>query len=137
MGFPGVSSYVASKFALEGWTETLRLEMKPVGIQVVLVEPGSFETDIWTRNATIAARMQSPESPNAGRVAKWRRRMETSKPRANPQVVADGIAAIVENPRPRLRYVFGRAGKMGVWLKRLLPWSVLEWMLIKASGVDK
>jgi hypothetical protein len=63
--------------------------------------------------------------------------METSKPRANPQVVADGIAAIVENPRPRLRYVFGRAGKMGVWLKRLLPWSVLEWMLIKASGVDK
>jgi len=137
MGFPGVSSYVASKFALEGWTETLRLEMKPVGIQVVLVEPGSFETDIWTRNATIAARMQSPESPNAGRVAKWRRRMETSKPRANPQVVADGIAAIVENPRPRLRYVFGRAGKMGVWLKRLLPWSVLEWMLIKASGMDK
>ena len=42
IGFPGVSGYVASKFALEGWAETLRLEMKPLGIQVVLVEPGSF-----------------------------------------------------------------------------------------------
>ena len=137
MGFPGVGSYVASKFALEGWTETLRLEMKPVGIQVVLVEPGSFETDIWTRNAIIAARLQSSDSPNAGRLARWRARMETSKPRANAQVVADGIAAILDNRRPRLRYVFGRNGKLGVWLKRLLPWSVVEWLLIKGSGMDK
>ncbi len=51
LGFPGVSSYAASKFALEGWTETLRYEMASLGIQVVLVEPGSFDTDIWTRNA--------------------------------------------------------------------------------------
>ena len=58
MGFPGVSSYVASKFALEGWAETLRLEMKPLGIQVVLVEPGSFETDIWKRNAILSASTQ-------------------------------------------------------------------------------
>jgi len=137
LGFPGVGSYVASKFALEGWTETLRLEMKPVGIQVVLVEPGSFETDIWTRNRTIAEGLLRVDSPNAGRLAKWRRRMETSKPRANAQVVADGIAAIVENRQPRLRYVFGRDGKMGVWLKRLLPWSVVEWIIIKASGMDK
>ena len=51
MGYPGVSSYAASKFALEGWTETLRFEMLPLGIHAVLIEPGSFETDIWTRNA--------------------------------------------------------------------------------------
>jgi len=137
MGFPGVGSYVASKFALEGWTETLRLEMKPVGIQVVLVEPGSFETDIWTRNRTIAEGLLRSESPNAGRLARWRAVMETSKPRANAQVVADGIAAILDNPRPGLRYVFGRDGKMGVWLKRLLPWSLLERLLIKASGMDQ
>ena len=56
MGFPGVGSYSASKFAMEGWAETLRLEMKPLGVQVVLVEPGSFETDIWTRNAIFSAR---------------------------------------------------------------------------------
>ena len=68
LGFPGVSSYAASKFALEGWTETLRYEMKPLGIQVVLVEPGSFATDIWTRNAKQTAGLQDPTSANASRV---------------------------------------------------------------------
>jgi len=135
MGFPGVGSYAASKFALEGWAETLRLEMKPLGIQVVLVEPGAFATDIWTRNANISVGTMDPASPNAARIAKWRIRMESTKPKANPQVVADGIAAILDNPRPRLRYVFGADAKMGVLLRSLLPWGVLERVLIKASGL--
>jgi NAD(P)-dependent dehydrogenase (short-subunit alcohol dehydrogenase family) len=136
MGFPGVSSYVASKFALEGWAETLRVEMKPLGVQVVLVEPGSFETGIWTRNAAISAHTQNAASPNAARIARWRERIETAKPRANPQVVADGIAAILDNPRPRLRYVFGRDAKMILLLRRLLPAWAFERLLIKVSGID-
>jgi NAD(P)-dependent dehydrogenase (short-subunit alcohol dehydrogenase family) len=137
MGFPGVSSYCASKFALEGWAETLRLELKPLGIQVVLVEPGSFETDIWTRNANVSAATRDPHSPNAARIAKWRLRMESPKPKANPQAVADGIAAILANPRPNLRYVFGTDAKMGLLMRRLLPWSALERFLIKASGITE
>ena len=136
MGFPGIGSYAASKFALEGWTETLRLELKPLGIQVVLVEPGSFETDIWTRNATISAGTEDANSPNAARVADWRKRIQDGKPKANPQEVADGIAAILDHPRPRLRYVFGRDAKMILLLRRLLPWSVFERLMIKASGLD-
>jgi len=135
MGFPGVGSYAASKFALEGWAETLRLEMKPLGVQVVLVEPGSFETDIWNRNAAISTGTQDANSPNAARVAKLRSRVQDGKPKANPQVVADGIAAILDNPRPKLRYVFGRDAKMGLLLRSLLPWSALERLLIKASGI--
>jgi len=137
MGFPGVSSYAASKFALEGWGETLRMELKPLGIQVVLVEPGAFETDIWSRNAVLSDAMPDAQSPNAGRIAGWLVRMESSQRRGNPQAVSDGIAAILDNPRPRLRYVFGRDAKMGLLLRSLLPWSVLEKFLIKASGVDK
>jgi NAD(P)-dependent dehydrogenase (short-subunit alcohol dehydrogenase family) len=136
MGFPGVGSYAASKFALEGWAETLRLEMKPLGIQVVLVEPGSFETDIWSRNAAVSAGTQDAQSPNAERVAIWRKRIQDGKPKANPQVVADGITAILDNPRPKLRYVFGRDAKMILLLRRLLPWSVFERLLIKAGGID-
>ena len=136
MGFPGIGSYAASKFALEGWTETLRLELKPLGIQVVLVEPGSFETDIWTRNATISAGTEDANSPNAARVADWRKHIQDGKPKANPQEVADGIAAILDHPRPRLRYVFGRDAKMILLLRRLLPWSVFERLMIKASGLD-
>jgi len=135
MGFPGVSSYTASKFALEGWAETLRLEMKPLGVQVVLVEPGSFETDIWTRNAIIAAGAQNTSSPNAARAACLLSRRETGKLKANPQVVADGIAAILDNPRPRLRHVFGKDAHFGLLLKRLMPSGILEWLLIRVTGI--
>jgi NAD(P)-dependent dehydrogenase (short-subunit alcohol dehydrogenase family) len=135
MGFPGVSSYVASKFALEGWTESLRLEMKPLGIQVVLVEPGSFETDIWTRNAILSASAQDANSPNAARTARLLSSRESGKLKADPQVVANGIAAILAEPRPRLRYVFGWDAHLGLALKRLLPSRVLEWVLIKVSGI--
>lgn len=135
MGFPGVGSYSASKFALEGWAETLRLEMKPLGIQIVLVEPGSFETDIWTRNAILSSATQDANSPNAARVERLLRSREKGKLKANPQVVANGIAAILDDPRPRLRYVFGKDAHLGLALKRLLPSRVLEWLLIKVSGI--
>jgi len=135
-GFPGAGSYTASKFALEGWTETLRFEMKAPGIQVVLVEPGSFDTDIWTRNAKISARTLDPNAPNAARVARWRAALEKNNKRANPQVVADRIAAILANPKPKLRYVVGGDAKFALTLRRLLPWSMFEGMIVKLSGVD-
>jgi NAD(P)-dependent dehydrogenase (short-subunit alcohol dehydrogenase family) len=136
MGFPGVGSYTASKFALEGWTETLRFEMKPLGIQVVLVEPGAFETDIWTRNAKLSAGLQSSDSPNASRISGWRKRMTGDKKRANPQVVADTIAAVVENPRPKLRYVVGKDAKAALVMRKLLPWSLFERIIVKSAGLN-
>jgi NAD(P)-dependent dehydrogenase (short-subunit alcohol dehydrogenase family) len=133
-GFPGLGSYVASKFALEGWTETLRIEMKPLGIQVALVEPGTFETDIWS-HSTISAQTTDPNSPNAARVARWRKRIESGTKKADPQIVADGIAAILDNPRPRLRYVFGRDARLALALRAGLPWFAFESLLARAGGV--
>jgi NAD(P)-dependent dehydrogenase (short-subunit alcohol dehydrogenase family) len=137
MAYPGVGSYAASKFALEGWTETLRFEMKPLGIQVVLVEPGAFETDIWTRNAKLSAGLQSLDSPNTGRIAGWRKRITGDQKRANPQVVAETIAAVLENPRPKLRYVVGKDAKAGLLLRKVLPWSVFERIIVKSAGLDR
>ena len=135
LGFPGVSSYAGAKFALEGWTETLRYEMKPVGIQVVLVEPGSFETDIWTRNAKLSAGLSDPKSANAGRVEKWRSRVGKQK-KADPAVVADLMVRILETPRPRLRYVVGRDARMALAMRAILPRAVFEGMLEKVSGME-
>jgi NAD(P)-dependent dehydrogenase (short-subunit alcohol dehydrogenase family) len=137
LGFPGMGNYSASKFALEGWTECLRYETKPLGIQVVLVEPGAFETDIWTRNAKIAAGLLDPNSPNAPRISGWRARIESGKKKADPQVVADTIVQILETPRPKLRYVVGTDAKAGLFLKRILPWSALEWFITKNTSLDK
>ena len=137
MGYPGVSSYAASKFALEGWTETLRFEMLPLGIRVVLVEPGSFETDIWTRNAKQTAGLQNPDSANAGRVARWRARLaQGAKNRADPQLVADAVAGILENPKPKLRYVVGNDARMTLMMRRLLPAGLFERIVVKMSGMD-
>ncbi len=137
LGYPGASSYAASKFALEGWTETLRFEMLPLGIQVVLVEPGSFETDIWTRNAKLTASLRDPASANAGRVTRWRAKLaEGAKNRANPQVVADTIADILENPKPKLRYVVGKDAKMALMVRRILPAGMFERMIMKMTGMD-
>ncbi len=137
LGYPGVSSYAASKFALEGWTETLRYEMLPLGIQVVLVEPGSFETDIWTRNAKQTAGLRNPDSANATRVTQWRAKLaQGAKNRADPQVVADAIAGILENPKPKLRYVVGKDAKMALMMRRILPAGMFERMIVKMTGME-
>jgi NAD(P)-dependent dehydrogenase (short-subunit alcohol dehydrogenase family) len=137
-GFPGVSSYVASKFALEGWTETLRYEMAALGIKVAIVEPGSFETDIWTRNAKLTAKMSDAASPNAARQARWQSRIEANaKNRANPQEVADLIARVLETPEPKLRYVIGRDARTALLMRKVLPAGVFERLMVKLSGLDK
>jgi NAD(P)-dependent dehydrogenase (short-subunit alcohol dehydrogenase family) len=137
MGYPGVSSYAASKFALEGWTETLRFELLPLGIHVVLVEPGSFETDIWTRNAKQTAGLRNPDSANATRVTRWRAKLaQSAKNRADPQVVADAVAGILENPKPKLRYVVGNDARMTLMMRRLLPAGLFERIVVKMSGMD-
>ena len=137
IGFPGVSSYAASKFALEGWAETLRLEMAALGIKVAIVEPGSFDTDIWTRNAKLTAKMRDADSPNAARRARWQSRIERgARDRANPQVVADLIARILDTPGPRLRYVVGRDARMGLLMRRLLPAGLFEGLMVRLSGLD-
>jgi NAD(P)-dependent dehydrogenase (short-subunit alcohol dehydrogenase family) len=142
IGYPGAGSYSASKFALEGWSETLRMELKARGIHVVLLEPGSFETDIWTRNAMISERTLAlkadPNSADAARLERWRKKMqEPGKPRANPKYVAECIAGILNNPKPRLRYSFGTDAWAVLALRWILPWSVFERMIIKAAGVGE
>ncbi len=67
-----VSSYSASKHALEGWSESLRLEVNSLGIKVVLVEPGAFQTDIWTRGAKMGERATKETSPNLQRSLRMR-----------------------------------------------------------------
>ena len=134
-GFPGLSSYVASKHALEGWTESLRLEMRPLGIDVALVEPGSFATDIWERNSVIAAASTDPASPNAARARLLFDRVSAGKPKADAQAVADCIAHVLECKHPSLRWVVGRDARLIVLLRAVLPWRLFERFLLKATGI--
>jgi NAD(P)-dependent dehydrogenase (short-subunit alcohol dehydrogenase family) len=134
MGSPGIGSYSASKFALEGWSETLRLETRALGIKVELVEPGAFKTDIWDRNVRLNQDLLAGQSPNqerGRRLKEWA--LTTSK--ADPQLVADLIARIAGDPNPRLRYMIGRDARLRWWLRNLLPWKWYEKLVLRKVGL--
>src|SRR6516165_7000907 len=136
VGNPLLSAYCSSKFALEGWSESVRMETSSLGIRIVLVEPGSFDTDIWTRNVTIAKGALDPNSPNkerSQRFAQFVKSRTGKNPSATP--VAQLIVRIANDPNPRLRYMIGADAKLHVWMQRLLPWRTYERMITKAVKI--
>jgi NAD(P)-dependent dehydrogenase (short-subunit alcohol dehydrogenase family) len=137
VGNPMLSAYCSSKFALEGWSESVRMETHSLGVRIVLVEPGSFDTDIWTRNVTIAKGALDPNSPNKERSRRFSQFVKSRKskhPDATP--VARLIVRIASNPNPRLRYMIGKDAKAHVLLQRLLPWNRYERMITKTVKID-
>jgi NAD(P)-dependent dehydrogenase (short-subunit alcohol dehydrogenase family) len=134
---PVLSSYSGSKYALEGWSESLRLEMKPLGINVVLIEPGSFQTDIWEANAHVAKRVFDPESPNHERSLRFREYVRRKVTKRDPIAVARTVASVALNPNPRMRYLVGPDAKMMTWITRLVPWSRYERTVAKTAGIDR
>ena len=135
VGQPVLSSYSSSKFALEGWSEALRLETFSLGIRVVLVEPGAFGTDIWQRNAKIGEDTFRADSPNRERGERFAE-MAKKLHKADAIVVARLIARIAANPNPKLRYRIGFDAHLQRWLRALLPWRVYERLVARAVKID-
>ena len=137
LGQPLLGAYCSSKHALEGFSESLRIETHSLGIRVALVEPGAFDTDIWTRNVTVAKGGLDPNSPNKERSERFVEFIKkNAKQRRDARDVARLILRIANNPNPRLRYMIGTDAKMQVWLRRLLPWRTYERMVAKAVKID-
>ena len=130
MGFPGLSAYVSSKHALEGYSECLRLELKPFGIDVVLIEPGSYQTNIWSSIDNTKISSHSPYHPYMTKIL---REMENGKSQhGHPQEVAKLVAQIASQPKtPDFRYPIGVGVKRNLLLKNLLPWKMIENTVMK------
>jgi NAD(P)-dependent dehydrogenase (short-subunit alcohol dehydrogenase family) len=135
LGSVTVSSYSASKHALEGWSESLRLELNALGIKVVLIEPGAFLTDIWTRGAVMGEKATTQESPNIQRSLRMRERIQ-ALPKRDPIEVARLIASVAQDPNPKLRYVIGPDAKLQLALKRILPWKWHERLVANFLKLD-
>ena len=130
IGFPGLSPYVASKHALEGFSESLRLELKPFGIDVSLVEPGSYQTNIW---ASVDATERKQNSPYHAYMSALLNEIEAGKTNhGDPLDVAKLVAKIAAQPQtPNLRYPIGKGVKSNIFLKNLFPWKMLEKIILK------
>lgn len=140
MSMPMIGAYAASKFALEAAADALRMEIKPWGVAVALIEPAQTDTDMWrTADAMVdeTERELSPEhrALYARHIAGMRKMIPMSQRMATP---ADGVAAAVERAltarRPRARYVVGAAPKLQVALMTRLPTAVRDVVLRKVSS---
>ncbi len=123
---PFVGAYSASKFALEALTDALRVELRPWGIEVAIVEPGGIATPIWERSIAVADRLiaSMPEQAQAyyGPVIPAVRgtAMSTGKRGTSPAAVADVVVHALTARRPRTRYLVGqRAGTITRIVARL------------------
>jgi NAD(P)-dependent dehydrogenase (short-subunit alcohol dehydrogenase family) len=112
--------YHATKHALEGWSDAMRLELKPFGIRVVVVEPGAIATE-WGDIMVDGMLERSGDGPYgdlANRLAK-RSRASYEKGQSSPaSVVADAISQAVNADRPRTRYAVGRYARPMIFIRK-------------------
>src|SRR5262249_32166664 len=106
-GVPGVGYYNASKFAVEGFSEALALEVAPLGIKVTLVEPSGFRTDWAGRSANEASVEIADYAATAGAVRRQLREQSGKQP-GDPVREASAIIQAVESPKPPLHRLLGK-----------------------------
>ena len=140
---PVVGPYNASKFALEGLSDTLRRELRPWGIQVAVIEPGAVATPIWDKGVDQADAIEKSAPPEMreryGEVVDAIRK-ESEKNRTAgvpPQEVAEAVAHALTASRPKTRYLVGRDAKMRSPLAKLLPDRALDAAIARALGQKK
>lgn len=133
LSLPYNSAYAASKYALEGFSESLRYEMLPFGVYVALVEPGGVQTGTLDRSL-VAARTAHP-AYQAQR-ARLMRQMgqEAARTGVSLKQVAQTIARIVAARCPHLRYPVGGQARFAPLLKHLLPQRWFESFVARQFG---
>ncbi|MFC3847380.1 SDR family NAD(P)-dependent oxidoreductase [Helicobacter baculiformis] len=121
--------YHASKYALEAYSDALRVELAPFKIPVVLIEPGTIQTK-WGQGAFGAYVSQpSPYQEELDRSARfYAKTYQNADP---PLLVARAILKALESDRPKTRYLVGRYAHLLVWAKQWLPDKLYDLILRK------
>jgi short-subunit dehydrogenase len=121
MAFPGLSVYAATKHAIEGFSEGLRLELQQFGIDVCLVEPGAFKTAIWFANQRRAENLDKQGPYGATNGALEKALLGGADKAPGPQVVAARIVQLLTVQQPPFRSVVGREARAIVALRSVVP----------------
>ena len=120
VGFPGISAYVSTKFAIEGFSESLMYELFPFGIKVIIIEPGVIKTNFF-RNCIVSERAKKMNSPYFQSLDKIQKNIELMQEHAtSPIDVAKVILEVLSNKEPKQRYIVGNDVAMVLEAKRNL-----------------
>jgi NAD(P)-dependent dehydrogenase (short-subunit alcohol dehydrogenase family) len=128
--------YHATKHALEGWSDCLRLELKQFNIKVIIIEPGVIKTP-WGGIAADNIQRTSEKGPYADFAKKTAQNMrKTYDPNnsiSNPEVVAGAVAKAINSNRPKTRYVTGKYARTLMFIRKYLGDRVFDYLILRAS----
>ncbi|HQT43594.1 MAG TPA: SDR family NAD(P)-dependent oxidoreductase [Halothiobacillus sp.] len=139
---PFRGAYVSSKFALEGLSDTLRLELKGTGIEISLIEPGPIESH-FRANAQAALLRFIPIETSCHASAYRKQLVRLNKPgpaapfTLPPDAVLKRVIHALESRKPKARYPVTVPTYVFALLRRLLPTRWMDWVLLTASGGGK
>jgi len=138
---PLMGAYASSKHALEGLSDSLRLELAPFGVRIVLIEPGFIPTNMANASLDLSAAYaakaeKSPYAPvyRSFRDA-WRKNAGAS--RTTPEDCARVILRAILDSPPRPRYTVTPRARIGVFVRRLLSDRMLDKRILRSMGLDK
>ena len=140
IAFPLTGAYHAAKFAIEAVGDVFRQELRPWGIEVAIVEPGSIDTPIWNRGEAsadeIGSRSPQREALYGKAIAAYR---EVVKATAERGIPPEKVAATIEHAlsagRPKTRYLVGIDAKVQARLKPLIPTRVFDRIVARMMGI--
>jgi NAD(P)-dependent dehydrogenase (short-subunit alcohol dehydrogenase family) len=138
LALPLVGAYAASKFALEGISDSLRRELVPHGVDVILIEPGGVKTPIWRKGNETADEIQAGLPPEAEQlygpmVEALRRESARISEQSGiaPREVAEVIGKAFTSDKPRTRYLVGRDAKMRARVAKVMPDRMMDRAIVK------
>lgn len=121
IGSAGWGYYNATKFAVEGLSEALSAEMEPLGVRVMVVEPGPFRTDFLGRSGVEAKQVILDYEPTAGKTREYFRTQAGKQP-GDPQRAVEAVVAAVSDPNPPKHLLLGKIA-LTRFRKRLEDWK--------------
>ena len=138
---PLVSPYNASKFALEGISDSLRRELHGQGVDVILIEPGGVKTPIWNKSNETASELQQSMPPEAERLygkmieAVRRATIEIAQEKGiEAREVAEVIGRALTAKRPRTRYLVGTDAKIRGPVSKVMPDRLMDRAVARQLG---
>jgi NAD(P)-dependent dehydrogenase (short-subunit alcohol dehydrogenase family) len=139
MALPLVGAYNMSKFGLEAFSDSLRRELLPLGVDVIVIEPGGVKTPIWKKGNELADEMADGMPADAERlygklIAGLRKQtVKISESRGiEPREVAEAIGTALCAGRPRARYLVGRDAKSRALMIKLVPTRLIDRLVVRA-----
>lgn len=134
MAWPCFGAYNASKWALEGFSESLFYELLPFGIKVCLVEPGVYKTKIFYENRKYAKNFFNEDSPYYATSQMFQKRINDhiKMSEKDPEEVAELVERLIESENPSFRNIPDLKNRLLVLLRRFLPFRLFSWIATKA-----